>query len=225
VEKWFSDVKPGSAPVPPIDFPHPMLTEEKKATLQDRVQLPRLYLSWLTPPHFDPGDGELDVVAQILAGGKNSRLYKRLVYELQIALDVSAYQASSALGSQFQVIVTAKPPDQGANVAQQIDRIRAIVDEEIAALQAKPPAARELERALNQIEASFYNRMERIGGFGGKGDQLNSYFFATGNPDYFNEDLSRYRALSPNDIQAAASFWLPLTRRVQLVVEPMKHEE
>jgi zinc protease len=225
VEKWFGDVKPGSETVPPIDFPHPQLTTEKKATLEDRVQLPRLYLSWLTPPHFTPGDEELDVVAQILAGGKNSRLYKRLVYDLQIALDVRAYQASATLGSQFQVIVTAKPPEPGTNVPQQIDRIRAIVDEEIAALQTKPPAARELERAMNQIEVSFYDRMERIGGFGGVGDQLNAYYFAAGNPDYFNEDLARYRALSPSDIQAAASFWLPLTRRVQLVVEPMKHEE
>src|SRR5262245_11669666 len=79
IEKWFGDVRPGPGPVPPIDFPHPQLTEEKTATLQDRVQLPRLYLSWITPPHFNPGDGELDVIAQILAGGKNSRLYKRLV--------------------------------------------------------------------------------------------------------------------------------------------------
>jgi zinc protease len=134
VEKWFSDVKPGSGPVPPIDFPHPMLTAEKTATIQDRVQLPRLYLSWLTPPHFNPGDAELDVVAQILAGGKNSRLYKRLVYDLQIALDVSAFQASAKLGSQFQIIVTAKPPEKDASAKQSIDRIRSIVDEEIARL-------------------------------------------------------------------------------------------
>jgi zinc protease len=189
------------------------------------VQLPRLYLTWLTPPHFSPGDGELDVVAQILAGGKNSRLYKRLVYDLQIAVDVRAYQASAALGSQFQVVVTARPPADGTTSQQAVDRIRAIVDEEIAGLQKSPPQPRELERALNQIEASFYDRMEQIGGFGGKGDQLNAYFFATGNPDYFNEDLSRYRALSASDVQAAARHWLPLTRRVRLVVEPMKHEE
>lgn len=62
--------------------------------------------------------------------------------------------------------------------------------------------------------------MERAGGFGGKGDQLNAYYFATGNPDYFNEDLSRYRALTAADVQAAAQFWLPATRRVELVVTP-----
>ena len=148
-------------------------------------------------------------MSQILAGGKNSRLYKRLVYDLQIAQDVTAFQASAALDSQFQIVVTARPGDPQSTPAALIDRIRTIVDEEIAKLQQTPPAAREFQRAINQIEASFYNRMESVGGFGGKGDQLNAYYTATGNPDYFNEDLSRYRALSAGDIQAAAAFWLP----------------
>jgi zinc protease len=222
IEKWFSDVKAGSGPVPPIDFPHAMLTDVKRKTMEDRVQLPRLYISWLTPPFYKPGDAELDVVSQVLAGGKNSRLYKRLVYDLQIAQDVSAFQASAALGSQFQIIVTARPAEGGTAAEAQIDRIRTIVDEEIARLQKAAPSAREFERAINQFEASFYNRMESVGGFNGKGNQLNAYYFATGNPDYFNEDLSRYRSLTPADIQAAAAFWLPANRRVELTVAPMK---
>ena len=222
VENWFSDVKPGSTVMPPIDHPHTKLAGVKRQTLEDRVQLPRLYLSWLTPSFYEPGDAELDVVSQILAGGKNSRLYKRLVYDLQIAQDVSAFQASAALDSAFQIIVTSRPADAGATPEALIDRIRAIVDEELATLQKTPPTAREFERAINQIEASFYNRMESSGGFSGKGNQLNAYYFATGNPDYFNEDLSRYRSLTASDIQAAAAFWLPADRRVELTVVPMK---
>jgi zinc protease len=220
IEKWFSDVKPGTGVVPPIDFPHPMLTEVKRKTIEDRVQLPRLYISWLTPGHFRPGDAELDVVSQVLAGGKNSRLYKRLVYDLQIAQDVTAFQASAALGSEFQIVVTARPPENGATPQATIDRIRTIVDEEIAKLQSTPPDAREFGRAINQIEASFYNRMERVGGFFGIGDQLNAYYFASGDPDYFNEDLARYRALSATDVVAAADRWLPAGRRVELTVMP-----
>ncbi len=222
VEKWFSDVKPGTTPVPPIDYPHAMLTGVSRKTIEDRVQLPRLYISWLTPSLFKPGDAELDVVSQVLAGGKNSRLYKRLVYDLQIAQDVSAFQASAALDSQFQIVVTARPPDATTTPKALNDRIRTIVDEEIAKLQQSPPAAREFQRAINQIEASFYNRMENVGGFSGKGNQLNAYYTATGDPDYFNEDLSRYRSLSGSDIQAAAAFWLPANRRVELTVEPAK---
>ena len=223
VEKWFGDVKLGAGPVPPIDYAPAMLTGVSRKTIEDRVQLPRLYISWLTPAFFNPGDAELDVVSQVLAGGKNSRLYKRLVYDLQIAQDVSAFQASAALDSQFQIVVTARPADEAKTTSSAlVDRIRTIVDEEIAKLQQAPPAAREFERAINQIEASFYNRMESVGGFSGKGNQLNTYYTATGNPDYFNEDLSRYRALSARDIQAAAAFWLPAGRRVELTVEPAK---
>ena len=215
VETWFADVKPGTAPILPIEYPRPNLTEVKTKTITDRVQLPRLYLTWVTPAHFMPGDAELDVLSLLLAGGKNSRLYKRLVYDLQIAQDVAAFQASKALNSEYQIIVTARP---GAS----LDRIKGIVDEEITKIQQAPAAEREFRRALNQLESSFYDRMERVGNFGGVGDQLNSYYFAAGNPGYFTEDLARYRALTPADITAAAARFLPLNRRVELVVEPAK---
>jgi zinc protease len=222
VEKWFADVKPGATPIGPIDYPHPNLTEVKQKTIQDRVQLPRLYLTWITPAHLEPGDAELDVLSLLLAGGKNARLYKRLVYELQIAQDVAAFQASKALNSEYQIVVTARPPAPGTTSAAAIDRIRGIVDEEIRKIQETAPAEREFRRAINQVESSFYDRMERIGGGGGVGDQLNSYYTETGNPGYFNEDLSRYRALSPQDIQAMAQKFLPLNKRVELIVEPVK---
>ena len=85
----------------PMTIPGVALTGVQKKTITDRVQLPRLYLAWLTPPHFAPGDAALDVVADVLAGGKNSRLYKRLVYDMQIAQSVSAFQGSQALSSSF----------------------------------------------------------------------------------------------------------------------------
>jgi zinc protease len=222
VEKWFSDVKPGTRPVPPLDPPPVVLTEVKRKTLHDRVQLPRLYMSWPTPALMNPGDAELDLLSMVLAAGKNSRLYKRLVYEMQIAQDVSAYQASAALGSQFHIIVTARPPAPGTTPAATLDRIRAVVDEEVARLQREEPTTAELERAVNQYEAFFLGRMERVGGFGGVANQLNAYFVATRNPDYFNEDLSRYQAVSTSDLRAAAAAWLPPDRRVELAVEPQE---
>jgi zinc protease len=222
VEKWFADVKPGTATIAPIDYPHAQLTEVKRKTIQDRVQLPRLYLAWLTPRHLAPGDAELDVLSQLLAGGKNSRLYKRLVYDLQIAQDVTAFQKSQQLNSEYQIIVTARPPAAGTTVAAQIDKIRGIVDEEITKIQQTPPAPREFQRAINQIESSFYDRMEPIGDGNGVGDQMNGYYTETGDPDYFNADLSRYRALAPADITAMAARWLPLHKRVELTVEPAK---
>src|SRR6266566_1597787 len=160
VEKWFGEVKPAPGPEP-MTIPGAMLSGVQKKTITDRVQLPRLYLAWITPRHLQPGDSALDLVADVLAGGKNSRLYKRLVYDMQIAQSVNAAQESAELSSSFQIVATPRP---GHSVAE----LQKVIDEELQKLQAEPPTAREMERSLNQREASFYNGMERTGGFGGK---------------------------------------------------------
>jgi zinc protease len=212
VEKWFSDV-PAGKPVTPLSVPTPVLDGVKKKTITDRVQLPRLYLAWHTPALLEPGDAEMDVVSSILTGGKNSRLYRRLVYDMQIAQDVSAFQQSQALSSSYVIIATARPN-------QSLDKIQSVIDEELDKLRAAPPDTREVQRAVNQYEANFYRGMERVGGFGGKANQLNAYFTATGEPDYFQKDLDRYRAITPADIKAAVQKYLPKDRRVELSVVP-----
>jgi zinc protease len=215
VERWFSDVPAGPEP-PPIDPPAAALSGVVRKTITDAVQLPRLHLAWLTPPRYAPGDAELDVVATVLAGGKSSRLYERLVYDLQIAQDVSASQQSAAFGSVFGIVVTARQID-GVSHGDAVKRIQDLVDEEIARLRGEPPSDRELQRAVNQIEAAFFDLLENLTA---KADRLNGYLTETGNPDFANEDLSRYRALDPRDVQAAAIAHLRADRRVELVVAP-----
>jgi zinc protease len=213
VEKWFGDVKPGPAPEP-LTIPGVALTAVTQRTITDRVELPRLYLAWLTPRHLEPGDAALDITANVLSGGKNSRLYKRLVYEMQIAQDVVAFQLSRDLSSFFLIQATPRP-------GHTVDELKRVIDEEIARIQQTVPDEREVGRAINQYEASFYDQMERLGGqHGGKADLMNSYFLKTGDPDWFNEDLARYRSLSPSDIRAAAAAFLPLDRRVEQTVMP-----
>jgi zinc protease len=214
VEYWFGDVKPGPR-IPLLKVPAAELTGVIKETLQDRVQLPRIYLAWLTPGLYEPGDAELDMVSRVLAGGKSSRLYKRLVYDLQIAQDVNAAQNSSRFGSIYTIVVTARPSQDPPD--QVLARLTAVVDEELDKLRATPPEAREVERARNSIEASFYSNIETVAG---KADQLNAYFTATGNPDYFAEDLGRYQSLAPDDLQAAIKHWLPADRRLELSIVP-----
>ncbi len=223
VEKWFGEVKRGE-PVLPVAPPPAMLTGVVRKTMTDRVQLPRLTLAWITPRQFGPGDAELDVAAQVLAGGKNSRLHKRLVYDLQIAQDVSAGQDSAALASTFAIEVMVRP-QAGTPASTLVERVQAIVDEELDRLRAEPPTDREVERARNQMEAAFYASLERVGGFGGRANRLNAYYVATGNPDYVNEDLARYRAITPRDVQAIVSRFLPRDRRVELIVEPAAQEK
>src|SRR5258706_930116 len=212
VQKWFSDV-PRGKPVPPQGIPPAGLTQEKRLVHEDKVQLPRLYISWITPRHFAPGDAELDILSNVLTGSKNARLFKRLVYDLQIAQDVSSGQESSFLGSKFSIVVTAR---SGHTLAE----LEGVIREEIQKIKDEPPTLREVQRAVNGFEANFLDRLEQIGGFGGKADQLNSYFTETGNPDYFNEDLSRYKALSPEDIRNAARTFLREDANVVLSVVP-----
>jgi len=214
MEYWFADVKPGPAAAP-IEVPPVEITTVLKESMTDQVQLPRLYLTWITPRAFAPGDAELDVTASLLAGGKTSRLYKRLVYDLQVAQNVSAAQETGQLGSQFRITVTPKPSQDPPQVA--LDKLKAIIDEELQRLRDIAPTDREMQRVMNGLEAGFYSQMERVGG---QARSLNSYFAQTGNPDYFNEDLARYRALAPNDIQAAVRRWLPADKRLEFSVLP-----
>ena len=212
VEKWFGEI-PGGAAVPPVAPPAAVLTGVSRKTLHDAVSLPRLYLGWLTPRLYAPGDAALDVVSSVLAGGKSSRLYKRLVYDTQVAQDVSAFQQSGALGSSFLIVATARP---GVTP----DTLQHAIDEELERLRREPPTSEEMERARNQIEAGFYRSMQQVGGFGGKANQMNAYFMAGGNPDFFAEDLARYTSLAAADIQAAVLSWLPAERRIELTVLP-----
>src|SRR3990172_806151 len=141
VRKWFSPI-PAGPPVPPIAPPAAYLTAEKRLVMEDRAQLPRLYMCWMTPPSFMPGDAEMDILGGVLTSGKNSRLYKRLVYDMQIAQDVGAHQSSEALESTFSIVVTAKSGHTLAEIEQ-------VVQEEIDKLKRTPPDARELARIVN----------------------------------------------------------------------------
>jgi zinc protease len=212
VEHWFSDV-PAGDDVGPLDGPAAHLTQERRVVMEDRVQLPRLYTCWLTPAIYAPGDAEMDVAANVLAGGKNSRLYKRLVYDLQIAQNVSAFQSSKELGSEFCIIATARS-------GHGLSELETVIQEELDKLEIEGPTQREVDRTVNGYEASFLDRLERIGGFGGKSDALNGYYFRTGNPDYFNEDMARYRAVSVDDVTAMIQTYLRDNGRVVLSVVP-----
>jgi zinc protease len=211
-ERWFGPI-PGKAP-PAHQAPEPVpLAAERRVTMDDRVQLPRLYLAWQTPKAFAPGDAALDLVGQILADGKSARLVRRLVMEERIAQDVMAGQMSQALGSMFMVMATPKP---GVG----LDRLEREIDEEIARLAAAPPSDEELQRAKNKIEAGAIFGLEPVGGFGGRAATLAGYYLRTGDPGYLEEDLARYRRATAADVSDAARRFLRKDARVVLTVTP-----
>jgi zinc protease len=186
--------------------------------LEDRVELPRLYLSWHSPAMFAGEDAELDIVADVLTHGKTSRLYKSLVYERRIATDVSAYQHSREMGGVFQIAATAAA---GVNLSE----LNTAILTAIAELAAHGPTDSELERGLAQTEAQFIYRLQTIGGFGGKGDQLNAYNTFAGDPGYFARDRQRYFDVTSKGAAAAMSKWLVHAPYVSLSVVPKGRRE
>src|SRR6266550_3731175 len=120
VTKYFGSLKRGAA-VPPIKAETPKITAERRQVVPDRIELPRVYMAWLTSPIFKPGDADADIAATILGGGRSSRLYQKLVYEKQIAQDVGASQQSLILGSQFTIDATARPGHTPEEIEQAIN--------------------------------------------------------------------------------------------------------
>jgi zinc protease len=212
VEKYFSTLKRGPE-VPAITAETPKITSERRKVVRDRIELPRVYMAWLTSPIFKPGDAEAVLAATILGGRRSSRLYKKLVYEKQIAQTVSAQQYSLILGSIFQIEATARP-------GHTVEELEKALEEELAAFRASPPTPEELERARNTIETNIVGGLEFLGGFGGKADRLNSYNHYLGTPDYLRKDLERYRAADVASIHAFAREQLTTDARVVIHVVP-----
>jgi zinc protease len=189
VEKFFGSIPKGPA-VPTITAVTPEITMERRATVTDQVQLPRIYMGWITPPVFKPGDVECELFAQILAGGKSSRLYKSLVYEKEIAQEVTASVQETQLGSIFELQVTAKPKVK-------IEDLEKAVDAELNKLLTDGITAGELDRARNVAESALVRGLQRTNGVANRLNYYNQYL---GTPDYFSKDLARYDAVTPADI-------------------------
>ena len=164
---------------------------------------------------FAAGDAELDVAADILANGKTSRLYQRLVYRERIATDVSAAQNSREIAAFFQIAATAAP-------GRALPELEQAIREEIVRLADQGPTDAEMERGRIQAEAHFVFRLQTVGGFGGKSDQLNAYNTFVGKPDFFTRDLARYQAATAASVRDAVQKYLVADGRVVLSIVPRR---
>jgi zinc protease len=208
---YFGDLPAGDPPGPVPAAPARAVPWRR--VIEDRVELPRLYLGWLSPAMYAGGDADLDLLADLLAAGKASRLYRALVYDRRIATDVAASQGSRELGSSFQIAATAVP---GVG----LDVLERAIHDEVARLRDAGPSPDELARSLALTESAYVSRLQSVGGFGGKSDQLNSYNVFLGDPGYFADDLERYRKADGGSIRAAARDYLDPAHCVTLSVVP-----
>jgi zinc protease len=208
VSRYFGGIPRGPQLPPRPQVPAVALQRDTFLVLEDRVQLPRLYSTWHTVKMFHADDAALDVLAYVLAGDKNSRLYKRLVYEAQTAQDVSAGQNSGRLDGMFIATITPKPGQTPAAMAR-------VLNAEVAKVIAQGITRRELERAQNSFRASFIDRLASVSS---KADILNSYNYFVGTPDYAQEDAARYDRVTVADVQRVAREYLGRHKVVLTVV-------
>jgi zinc protease len=200
VEKYFGDI-PSGPPVGRADTWVAKRTGTIRQRVEDRVPHARIYKVWNVPQYSSPEHDYLELVAAVLADGKTSRLYKRLVYDEQIARSIEAFVSSREIGSLFRIEATAQP---GIDLAE----VEKAVDEELARLLADGPTAEEVERVRTQYLASFVRGIERIGGFGGKSDILAISQVYAGDPDHYKEVLNTVVNATAADLQRVAREWL-----------------
>ena len=214
IERYFGEIPRGPQLPPRPVVPPVTIPGDTFLVLEDQVQLPRIYQAWHSVPAFHDDDAALDILGSILAGDKNSRLYKRLVYDMQIAQDVAAFQNSGKLDGMFQIIVTPKPGNDP-------NRLAAIVREEIARLVQHGVEPRELARAQNSIRAQFLDGLASVNS---KADRLNFYNYYVGSPDYVRQDAARFERVTAADVQRVARTHLGRPKVVLTVVPEGKRD-
>ena len=200
VKSYFGDIPAG----PPITK-YEAFTAKRSGTsrqvAQDRVPQARIYKVWNIPAWGTPDADQLDLISDILATGKTSRFYKRLVYEDQIATDVSAYVDTREIAGLFTIYATAKP-------GEDLKKVEKALDEELAKFMAEGPTEVELQRVKAQYLANFVRGSERIGGFGGKSDILIRNEVFGGSPDYYKTTLKHINEATAADLKKSANAWL-----------------
>lgn len=193
IARYFGSIPRGVEIQRPAEQPV-TLVEDKRMVFEDRVQLPRLYMTW---PGFRMNtreDAVMDVLTDILAGGKNSRLYKRLVYDTQVAQSVSAYQYGMEIAGQTGIDVTAKP-------GQTLSKMEAVVKEELERLMKDGVTEKEIRNVINQLESGLVNsRATALG----KANSLATYFTLTRDADNINKQFERYKDITPEEVVALA---------------------
>jgi zinc protease len=166
-------------------------------------------MAWPSAPLWGADDAALDVIADILARGKASRLYQRMVYREQAAQSVGAFQISRELAGVFQVTAQAR---EGFNLSQ----MESAIQEELTRLANEGPTERELQRTKNGAESAAVQSIQNLLG---KADRLNSYATFRGQPDLFNQDLARYQKVTAADVKRVVKTYL-LRPRVVLSMVP-----
>ncbi|MFN8668173.1 MAG: pitrilysin family protein [Gemmatimonadaceae bacterium] len=200
VRQLFADIPRGPAITRPT--PAPIVPRDTVIVAEDRVQLPRVYLSWHAVPRWHPDDAALEVTQYLLSGARNARLTSAVVYEQELARDIYAQNDAKKLAGDFTVVATARP-------GKALNVVRDAIDRELVRLATDGPTDRELQQARNALESQFLNRLEFVNA---KAEQLNEYYYFTGTADAFQRDLDRMQGVTAADVKRVVNQYLRAPR-------------
>jgi zinc protease len=208
IEKYFGEIlSNGSSPK--NNFEIPSIENTIQVKYEDNVQLERIYFAWHSDKAYTNDDAGLDIISDILCGSKNSRLYKKLVYEKEIAQDVSAMQISGKITGIFMLVATAKP-------GKDIDELKKEILFEVQNLQSNGVSERELIKSKNGIKSSFIHSLQQIDNLA---DHLNAYNYYFNEPNSFIKDLERYKNVDNDSVKSITEKYLSRPN-VQLTIVP-----
>ena len=213
VEKYFAEIKPYPN-IPEVVVPDFELQENKYITYEDNVQLPRLYLMWKSNALYKEDDAKLDVLADALSSSKNSRLYKKLIFEKQLAIDAFAFQYSAQREGIFIIIATARP-------GVTLEELKELIFAELEKIYAEGITQEELAKAKNTIISDNIYSLQYISGVA---NQMNNYNCVLGEPNSFLYDINRYEKLTPEEIRETAIKYLRKPY-VELQIVPKQNTE
>ena len=197
IEKYFANIESGEE-LNHLKAVNKNLDETQVITHEDNVHLERLYLSWPTGKAYSEDDAALDILSDLLTGSKNSRLYKTLVFEKEIAQDISAFQFSGKYAGHFTIVGTAKP-------GHTLDEIKSEIFKEINNIKVNGISSKELHRSKIGIKSSFVFSLQNLDSIA---DHLNSYNFYLNEPNSFSDDLNRYDKVTTEEINIVSEKYL-----------------
>jgi len=213
--QYFGDIPAG----PPLVKPDVWIAkrnEEKREIMYDDVPQARIYKTWNVPPRDTEAAAHFDLASSVLVGGKNSPLYKELVYEKQIATNVSAFYYDREIAGMFFLIVDVVAGEDPTNVEKAMDAV-------LADFIKKGPNRKLLEAEKTKALAGFIRGIQRIGGFGGKSDLLATCQTYTNNPGCYRDNAAYLDLVTPAKMKATFAQWIDDTPYVLTILPADKY--
>ena len=212
IQKYFGSI-PRGADIERKTFVEAPITETIKATYQDpNIQKPMVVASYRTPSMKTRDARVLDMISTVLSDGKSSRLYKKIVDDKKMALQIGAFSYSQEDYGMY--ILYGMP--QGENTAEGIIKE---VDDEIVKLQTELLSDKEMEKLKNKYENNYVNGNASVEGIA---ENLASFYLLYGDVNLINTEIEMYRSITAQEIRDIAKKYLNPNQRLLLDYVPSK---